>query len=138
MDAIIYTKDDEEYGLFKGILEKEAGLIDVERHIFNGHKRYDYGYDVVIVAVDGAEGMEVMLEYAERFKDTNIIWITSDPYFCKSAIRCHIYDFIERPYTEKRIRQSIHDVIPKCPNRNVWSIPAEPVKHESSQLQMQE
>ena len=54
------------------------------------HKRYDHGYDVVVVALKGAEGMEVMLAYAERFPDTNIIWITDDPFFAGIALRNHI------------------------------------------------
>ena len=120
MDAIIYTRDDREYELCKMTLEREAGLIDVERAVLNGHKRYDYEYDVVIVALEGAEGMEVVLEYSERFADTNIIWITSDPFFAGTAIRRHIYDFIERPYDEERIRNAIKEVIPLCPNRNRW------------------
>ena len=32
----------------------------------------------------------------------------------------NIYDFIERPYAEERLEQSIRDVIEKCPNRNRW------------------
>ena len=73
MDAIVYTRDDDEYNLIKTKLENEAGLIDVDRHPLNGYKRYD-----------------------------------------------HIYDFIERPYVQDRLEQSIHDVIERCPNRNRW------------------
>ena len=120
MDAIVYTRDDNEYNLIKTTLENEAGLIDVDRHPLNGHKRFDHGYDVAVVALKGAEGMEVMLEYAGRFPDTNIIWITEDPFFAGIAIRNHIYDFIERPYSKERLEQSIRDVIERCPNRNRW------------------
>ena len=122
MDAIVYTKDDKEYAFFKSVLEMEAKLVDVERAALNGHKRYDYEYDVVIVALEGAEGMEVVLEYAQRFPDTNVIWVTSDPYFAGMAMRHHIFDFIERPFEKERIEQSIQEVIPKCRNRNRWRL----------------
>ena len=120
MDAIIYTRDSKEFELLKAALEKEINQIDVEEAVLNGHKRYDHGYDIVVVALEGAEGMEVVLEYTERFVDTNIIWITSDPFFAGTAIRRHIYDFIKRPYDEERVRKSIEEVIPLCPNRNRW------------------
>ena len=122
MDAIIYTKDDREYELIESVLKSEAVCVDVDRHVFNGHKRYDREYDLVIIAVEGAEGMEVMLEYARRFKDTKIIWITSDPFFAGVALRNHIYDFIERPYDKERLEKSVRDVIESCPNRNRWVI----------------
>lgn len=124
MEAIVYTRDDEEYNLIRTILEREAELIDIDRHPLNGHKRYDRGYDVTVVALDGAEGMEVMLAYAERFPDTNIIWITDDHFFAGIALRNHIYDFIERPYGADRLEQSIRDVIPKCVNKNRWVFPS--------------
>ena len=124
MEAIIYTRDDKEYNLIKTILENEAELIDIDRHPLNGHKRYDHGYDVAVVALKGAEGMEVMLSYAERFPDTNIIGITEDPFFAGIALRNHIYDFIERPYGIERLEKSIRDVIEHCPNKNRWTFPA--------------
>ena len=135
MDAIIYTRDDAEYVLFKGVLEKEAKLIDVERAKLNGHKRYDYEYDVVVVALEGAEGMEVVLEYSQRFSDTNVIWVTSDPFFAGMAMRNHVFDFIERPFEKGRIERAIREVIPKCPNRNIWHIPARVRRHEHNLVQ---
>ena len=125
MEAIVYTRNDDEYDLIKTTLENEAGLIDVDRHPLNGHTRFDHGYDVAVVALKGAEGMEVMLEYASRFPDTNVIWITDDPFFAGIAIRNHIYDFIERPYSKERLEQSIRDVIERCPNRNRWFLGSE-------------
>ena len=58
MEAIVYTRDDKEYNLIKTILENEAELIDIDRHPLNGHKRYDHGYDVAVVALKGAEVSE--------------------------------------------------------------------------------
>lgn len=57
MDAIIYTRDDTEYDLIKEMLEKGSAHMDVYRHHLNGHKRYDNEYDIVIVALKGAEGI---------------------------------------------------------------------------------
>lgn len=131
MEAIIYTRDDSEYTFFKNTLEKEAKLIDVERARLNGHKRYDYEYDVVVVALEGAEGMEVVLEYSQRFRDTNIIWVTSDPFFAGTAMRNHIFDFIERPFARERIEKSIRDVVSKCPRRTTWHIPARTGREEN-------
>lgn len=124
MRAIIYTRDDTEYALIKELLENESTHMDVFRHPLDGHKRYDDEYDIVIVALKGAEGMEVMLEYVQRFPDTSIIWITDDPFFAGIALRNHIYDFIERPYAKDRLEQSIRDVIARSPNRNRWVYPA--------------
>ena len=122
MDAIVYTRDDSEYALIKASLEKDTGPMTVDRAALSGHKRYDREYDVAVVALDGAEGMEVMLEHAKRFPDTQIIWVTNDPYFAGMAMRTHIYDFIERPYDEERIERSIREAIALCPNRNQWHL----------------
>ena len=132
MNAIIYTKDDTEYDLIKAIFEREAGRVDVKRARLNGHKRYDHEYDVAVIALEGAEGMEVVLEYSQRFSGTNVIWVTSDPFFAGLAMRNHIYDFIQRPYEKERLIISIRDVIERCPNRNVWRIPAGAHQKESS------
>ena len=118
MVAIIFKRDDGEYAWLEAVLEAEAGLIDIDRAPLNGHKRYDHEYDVVIVAIEGAEGMEVVLEYSQRFEETQIIWVTSDSYFAGMAMRNHIYDFIVRPYEPERIQTSIRDVLPRCVNRN--------------------
>ena len=120
MEAIVYTRDDGEYGLIKAFLEKETGSMKVERAELSGHKRYDKEYDVAVVALNGAEGMEVMLEHAKRFPDTQIIWVTEDPFFAGMAMRTHIYDFIERPYDTERIERSIREAIALSPNRNRW------------------
>lgn len=123
MDAIIYTRDDNEYETIKGLLERESTHMDVCRHPLDGHKRYDHGYDVVVVAIKGAEGMEVVLAYSERFPDTKIIWITEDPFFAAIALRNHIHDFIERPYTWEKMENSIREAIKQSPNKNRWVFP---------------
>ena len=98
MEALVYTKDDSEYEKIRTMLEAEAGLIDVYRDPLNGHNYFSHEYDIVVVALNGARGMELVLEYSRRFDMTLVVWITDDPYFAGTAIRQHIYDFIERPY----------------------------------------
>ena len=120
MEALVYTKDDSEYEKIRTMLEAEAGLIDVYRDPLNGHNYFSHEYDIVVVALNGARGMELVLEYSRRFDMTLVVWITDDPYFAGTAIREHIYDFIERPYDDDRLRETIRAVIPRCPNRYKW------------------
>ena len=120
MEALVYTKDDNEYEKIRTMLEAEADLIDVYRDPFSGHNYYSHEYDIVVVALNGARGMELVLEYNRRFDKTQVIWITDDPYFAGTAIREHIYDFLERPYDDEKLRETIHSVIPRCPNRYKW------------------
>ncbi len=120
MEALVYTKDDNEYEKIKTMLESEAELIDVYRDPLNGHNYFSHEYDIVVVALNGAQGMELALEYSRRFDMTLLIWITDDPYFAGTAIRQHIYDFIERPYDDGKLRETIRSVIPRCLNRYKW------------------
>ena len=68
-----------------------------------------------VAAIDGARGMEIVLEWSKRYKKTPIIWITSDPDFAGMAIRRHIFDFIIRPYTESRFRDAVREAIRRAP-----------------------
>lgn len=120
MEALVYTKDDNEYEKIKTMLESEAELIDVYRDPLNGHNYFSHEYDIVVVALNGAQGMELALEYSRRFDMTLLIWITDDPYFAGTAIRQHIYDFIERPYDDGKLLETIRSVIPRCLNRYKW------------------
>lgn len=107
MDAIIYTEDGQEYEMLSGILMDESPGSVVKRGLLDGHYHLGERYDMVVVSVDGAQGMELVCEYRERFGSAQIIWITSDPYFAGVAIRKHIFDFIVRPVTEPRFRESV-------------------------------
>ena len=121
MDAVIYTRDGEEFETLGQILREEAGLINVYRDPLDGHRHLDHAYDIVVVALEGAEGMEVVMEHRDRHPDSQIIWITSDRYFAGVAIRKHVFDFILRPLEEERFRQSVRDGIPRCLNRTCWT-----------------
>ncbi len=120
MEALVYTSDDKEYEKIKDLLEAGSDLAEVYRDPLNGHNYFSHEYDVVVVALNGAQGMELVLEYSRRFEDTRIIWITDDQYFAKTAIRRHIYDFIERPYDDERLNGSVLEAIRQCPNKHVW------------------
>ena len=118
LDAVIYTRDDQEFEDMKRILQEEHEGIRVERDPMDGHGHYGYAYGIVVAAIDGARGMEIVLEWSKRYKKTPIIWITSDPDFAGMAIRRHIFDFIIRPYTESRFRDAVREAIRRAPQRD--------------------
>ncbi len=122
MNAIIYTRSDVEYESFKKIIEKKNPNIDIERAPLDGHKYYHRSYDLVVVALEGAEGMEVVKEYSERYSDSQIIWITADEYFAAMAMRLHIYDFIKSPYDLERVEDSFKQALKVNPGRNQWKL----------------
>ena len=119
MDAVVYTLDDGEFSLLKAILAEEG--FTVARDPLDGHGHYEYGYQLVVVAVEGARGMEIARTWSRRYRHSQIIWITSDPYFAGIAIEYQFHDFIERPYDEERFHRSVHRVKPKCTDRKSWS-----------------
>ena len=96
MNAMIYTRDDAEFNVLKEMVVKACGPDSVSRA-------------ELIVSLDGAEGMEVSLEYTMRFPATRVIWISNDPYFSATAIRNHIYDFISKPVDESWLEHSIRE-----------------------------
>ena len=111
MQAVIYTKDDAEYRRMEEILLEENPGIGVRRDPLDGHGHYGVTYDIVVAALDGAKGMEIVLEWSKRYRHSQIIWITSDPDFAGMAIRRHIYDFIVRPCCDERFRESVRGAI---------------------------
>ena len=120
IDAIIYTKDDREYELLKDILLEEHNNAEVFRAELDGFTHYDRSYDIAVIALEGAAGMNEALEIKERFPDTKILWITSDEDFAQIAIRNHIYELIKRPYELDRLRKSIRKVVSLCLDRFLY------------------
>ncbi len=121
MNAILYTRSDSEYEHLRGGIESEYPNIDIVRAPMEGHKYYHIGYDLVIVALEGAEGMEVVSEYSGRFKTSRVIWITSDEHFAATAMRLHIYDFIKRPFDQSVVDKAIREALKDNPGRNQWN-----------------
>ena len=111
MDALVYTKDDDEFEKIKTMLRSEADQIEVQRDPLNGHSYFSHGYDIVVVALNGAQGMELVLEHSRRFDNTLVIWITDDQYFAGTAIRQHIFGFLERPYDDVRLSDTIKKAV---------------------------
>jgi len=111
MNAVIYTRDNNEFEALKEMVVKACGPDSVSRAELSGHKIYRVVYDIVIVTLDGAEGMEVALEYTMRFPGTRVIWISNDPYFAAMALRNHIYDFVTRPFDESWLEHSIREAV---------------------------
>ncbi|MBQ7564389.1 MAG: hypothetical protein IJT16_10420 [Lachnospiraceae bacterium] len=115
MNAVIYTKDEKEYISMAGILMEEADLMDVFRDPLDGHGHYDYPYDVIVVALEGAKGMNTVEEWSDRYPDARIIWLTSDADFVKTAFRRHLSDFLVRPFDEAVFRESVREVLNGSP-----------------------
>ena len=113
MNAIIYTYDDLEYESIRARINSLDIPVELARPPLVGHKSYYERYDLVVVCLDGAEGMEVVMEYNQRFKDSQLIWISEDQYFAGTAMRAHIHDFIVRPYNLDEIENSIKEAVGK-------------------------
>ena len=107
MKALIYSDNEQEYKDLKSVLEEELDGIIVKQILSDGHFHVEEDGELVIVAVNGAMGMEIMQSFRERHPDSRIIWITDDQYFGRTAIRNHIFDFIVRPYPGIRYRDAI-------------------------------
>ncbi len=113
MNAVIYTKDDMEYASMAGILKDESDRMDVFRDPLDGHGHYDYPYDMIVVALEGAKGMNTVLEWSERYPDAKIIWLTNDPDFLSVAFKRHLSGFLIRPFNEEEFRKSARDILNK-------------------------
>ena len=107
MDAVIYTKSIPEYEMLSGILMDELSDVTVSRGVIDREYHLEREYDVVVVGINGAQGMELVCKYRELYGNTLVIWITDDPYFANVAIRTHIFDFIVRPFQGARFREPL-------------------------------
>lgn len=118
MDAVIYTKDEQEYEMLSGILADEMPGAVAWPGPMDGHYHMEKRYDVAVVGVDGAQGMELVCKYRELYGSTLVIWITDDRYFAGVAIRTHIFDFIVRPLEGLRFREAVRRI--KEGDIDVW------------------
>ena len=133
MDARVYTRDDREFETICAALRKQAANIDIVRDPLDGFGYYSRSYDIVVVAVDGALGMEIVLEHGRRFPDTLMIWITDDAYFSETAARRHIYGFIERPYSAARLNETVSALFEEYrERRKILMTPARAVTVQAS------
>lgn len=111
VNAVIYTKDDREYASMAGILREESEQVDVFRDPLDGHAHYEYPYDIIVVALEGAKGMNTVLEWSNRHPGSGIIWPTSDRDFAKVAIRHHLPGFLVRPYDDDEFRRYVREIV---------------------------
>ena len=119
MDAVVYTTDPLEYNLIQGFLEKSG--FTVTRGPLNGHGYYEYGYHLIVVAIEGALGLNIVSEFAHRYPASQIIWIPSDPGFAQMALSLHICHFLVRPCGEEQIIKALRLAIPRCKKGSRWS-----------------
>ena len=108
MRAVFCTESGEEYQMLSGKLLEE--MPDAELHYMeqDGYFRF-LDSDMIVVALDGARGIETVLECSSRYPQAIIVWVTDDEYFARMAIRRHIFDFIPRPLTEERFLETVRN-----------------------------
>ena len=123
MKALVYTKSDAEYAQIRNTLLEVSQLTDVSRDPMDGHGYYSEPYDVIVIALDGARGMNEVNEWTGRFPSSRVIWITDDKEFAGIAIQKHISDFIVRPYGSERLFESFRQTLMNCSGVNSWHIP---------------
>ena len=111
MDAVIYTESEQEYEMLSGILEYESPGIMVSRGIMDGSFHLEHEYDIAVVGVDGAFGMELVCKYREMYGNTLVVWITDDRYFAGVAIRTRVFGFIVRPLEETQFQEVARKIV---------------------------
>ena len=109
MNTVVYTRDTSEFESYQSLIGQVTESDNITRVEPDGPKTYKIVYDLVIVALDGAEGMEVVREYSIRFPKTRVIWISNDAFFAGYALRNHIYDFITRPVDRSWLEHSVRE-----------------------------
>ncbi len=124
MRALVYTKSDAEFAQIKNAFMDVSRLIDVSRDPLDGHGHYSDPYDVVVIALDGARGMNEVNEWTGRFPNSRVIWITDDRDFAGVAIQKHIFDFIVRPFDSTRLSECFRETLTECSGANSWHIPS--------------
>ena len=122
MEALVYTKDNAEYERLETLLREEG--FSAVRDPLDGHGHYEFAYPLVVVALEGAKGMNVVREWRSRYDGTQIIWITGDPYFAGVAMEQRIHSFIGRPYEENQLRRSIQSAKNKETGIRHWHFQA--------------
>lgn len=111
MDAVIYTESGQEYEMLSGILEYESPGIMVSRGIMDGSFHLEHEYDIAVVGVDGAFGIELVCKYREMYGNTLVVWITDDRYFAGVAIRTRVFGFIVRPLEETQFQEVARKIV---------------------------
>lgn len=118
MNTVFYTKSKDEYQMMSGVMLEEVPDT-VPYHLEpDGFFRF-MDCDMAVIALDGALGMETVLECCRRYPKAVIVWVTDDKYFAGMAIRNHIFDFILRPLTEERFMETVRNVARRKKPENI-------------------
>ena len=83
----------------------------VSRGIMDGSFHLEHEYDIAVVGVDGAFGMELVCKYREMYGNTLVVWITDDRYFAGVAIRTRVFGFIVRPLEETQFQEVARKIV---------------------------
>lgn len=110
MRAAFYTESREEYQMLSEKLLEEIPDAEIYYIEQDGYFHF-WDSDMIVVALDGARGMETVLEYSSRYPQAMIVWVTDDKYFARMAIRHHIFDFIPRPLSEERFLETVRNAV---------------------------
>ena len=124
MRALIYTNNDSEYEMIREVLTDMSLLMDVRRDPLDGYGHYEESYDIVVVALDGARGMNEVIEWTGRSPSSRVIWITEDREFASVAIQKHITDFIVRPFDILRLKECFQGTLAGFAGAHSWHIPS--------------
>ena len=107
MKVLIETESDAEYKRLSRIVLEEDTEADVTHAPSDGHYHHGPGYDLAVISVDGAKGMEAVIPVRERYSRTMLIWITNDKYFAHMAMRKKVFEFLVRPYADDEFRVAV-------------------------------
>ena len=65
--------------MLSGILADELSDVTVSWGVIDREYHLEREYDVVVVGINGAQGMELVCKYRELYGNTLVIWITDVP-----------------------------------------------------------
>lgn len=111
MDIVLCAPLMESEELIKIIKMKKNVKID---GIINGSQLEEIlhmkKYDVAIVALNGARGLEAIVKIRDFDKRLPIIWISNDEYFALISYRYRVHMFIQKPFKEDELLESIMEL----------------------------
>lgn len=110
----ILTKDEEEFCRLRKMTDavlKELNEKAETEHYENLEKIQqdtpENKFHIVLLAFEGAYGLETMVYFREHHRATKVIWIAEDKYFGGAAMRYKIADFLVKPISETRFREAL-------------------------------
>lgn len=71
-------------------------------------------FDLLIVALNGVNGMEAAIDARERDKNLRLIWISDMPEFSMQAYRLRAQDFLPKPIAFEDLRAAIKRCVKKA------------------------